>query len=106
MVGSMNPAPGSFDSRRELGIAVTDKHIIKRMMKIVGHHSKHSHPMDLTDQGLLAEFKRQHIDHAGELAIRRRAKKRREPAARPVTLRGPNPPAWGARTISRRLLLR
>jgi cardiolipin synthase len=75
IVGSINLAPGSFDSRRELGIEVTDKHIIKRMMKIVRHDWKHSHPMDLTDKGLLAEFKRHHIDDAGELAIRRSSKK-------------------------------
>ncbi len=77
IVGSINLAPGSFDSRRELGIEVTDKHIIKRMMKIVRHDWKHSHPMDLTDEGLLAEFERHHIDDAGELAIRHSSKKRK-----------------------------
>ncbi len=73
IVGSINLAPGSFDSRRELGIEVTDDHIVKRMMKIVRHDWKHSHPLDLTDKGLLqAELEKHKIDEAGALAIRRK----------------------------------
>src|SRR5450432_2302750 len=48
IVGSINLAPGSFVSRRELAIDVRDKHIVKRMIKIVRHDWKHSHPLDLT----------------------------------------------------------
>jgi cardiolipin synthase A/B len=69
IVGSINLAPGSFDSRRELAIDVRDRHIVKRMIKIVRHDWKHSHPLDLTDAGLLAELERHHIDPEDELAI-------------------------------------
>jgi cardiolipin synthase A/B len=69
IVGSINLAPGSFDSRRELAIDVRDKHIVKRMIKIVRHDWKHSHPLDLTDQGLLAELRRHRIDAQDELAL-------------------------------------
>lgn len=57
IVGSINLAPGSFDSRRELAIAVDDKHVIERLAKIWHHDWKHSHALDLTDEGLLAEMK-------------------------------------------------
>jgi cardiolipin synthase A/B len=77
IVGSINLAPGSFDSRRELAIDVNDKHIVKRMIKIVRHDWKHSHPLDLTDKGLLAELERHKIDAADELAIDCPPKKRK-----------------------------
>jgi phosphatidylserine/phosphatidylglycerophosphate/cardiolipin synthase-like enzyme len=77
IVGSINLAPGSFDSRRELAIDVNDKHIVKRMIKIVRHDWKHSHHLDLTDQGLAAELERHKIDAADELAIDCKPKKRR-----------------------------
>jgi cardiolipin synthase len=76
IVGSINLAPGSFDSRRELAIDVRDKHIVKRMTKIVRHDWKHSHPLDLTDAGLLAELERHKIDGTDELAINCDPKKR------------------------------
>jgi cardiolipin synthase len=77
IVGSINLAPGSFDSRRELAIDVRDKHIVKRMIKIVRHDWKHSHPLDLTDEGLFAELERHNIDAEDELAIvdRKKVKK-------------------------------
>jgi cardiolipin synthase A/B len=78
IVGSINLAPGSFDSRRELAIDVNDKHIVKRMIKIVRHDWKHSHPLDLTDEGLLAELERHNIDAADEIAIDCKPKKRRQ----------------------------
>jgi cardiolipin synthase A/B len=78
IVGSINLAPGSFDSRRELAIDVRDKHIVKRMIKIVRHDWKHSHPLDLTDEGLLAELERHQIDAADELAIDCAPKKRKQ----------------------------
>jgi cardiolipin synthase len=77
IVGSINLAPGSFDSRRELGIEVDDKHIVKRMMKIVHHDWKHSHPLDLTDEGLLDELERHKIDEGGELVLDRKKRKRK-----------------------------
>jgi cardiolipin synthase len=69
IVGSINLAPGSFDSRRELAIEVNDRRVIKRMIKVVKHDWKHSHRLDLTDKGLLAELKRHNIDAESELAL-------------------------------------
>jgi cardiolipin synthase len=69
IVGSINLAPGSFDSRRELAIDVHDPEVVKRMTKIVHHDWKHSHPMDLTDAGLEAELEQHHIDIKDRLAL-------------------------------------
>jgi cardiolipin synthase A/B len=69
IIGSINLAPGSFDSRRELAIEVEDKKVIKRIRKIAKHDWKYSHPLDLTDEGLLAELKKHKIDCVEELAI-------------------------------------
>ena len=69
IVGSINLAPGSFDSRRELAIDVRDAHVVKRMQKIVHHDWKHSHPLDLTDEGLRAELEAHKIEVADHLAL-------------------------------------
>src|SRR5271167_3276315 len=66
VVGSINLAPGSFDSRRELAIDVRDEAVVDRMIKIVRHDWKHSHVLDLTDEGLLAELERHKIDAADQ----------------------------------------
>jgi cardiolipin synthase len=58
IIGSINLAPGSFDSRRELAIEVDDKHIVDRLHEIVKRDWKNSHPLDLTDEGLLADLKK------------------------------------------------
>src|ERR1700733_66402 len=58
IIGSINLAPGSFDSRRELAAEVRDKHIVDRLHDVVHHDWKHSHPLDLTDQGLLADLEK------------------------------------------------
>jgi cardiolipin synthase len=70
IVGSINLAPGSFDSRRELAIEVDDEHVIKRLSKIAHHDWEHSHALDLTDEGLLEEFKEHKAKGAEELALR------------------------------------
>src|SRR5208283_490619 len=57
IIGSINLAPGSFDSRRELAIQVKDADVVERLQEIAHHDWKHSHPLDLSDEGLLAEFK-------------------------------------------------
>lgn len=62
IVGSINFAPGSFDSRRELAIEVHDDDVVDRLHKIVREDWEHSHPMDLTDEGLLREME----EHAKE----------------------------------------
>src|SRR5258708_8381320 len=51
IVGSMNLAPGSFDSRRELGIETRDAAVVERLEKIARHDWKHSRPLDLSAQG-------------------------------------------------------
>lgn len=56
IVGSINLAPGSFDSRRELAIEVRDEDVIERLHKVVHHDWDNSHPLDLTDEGLLADL--------------------------------------------------
>jgi cardiolipin synthase A/B len=56
IVGSINLAPGSFDSRRELAIEVRDDDVIGRLHKVVHHDWENSHPLDLTDEGLLADL--------------------------------------------------
>jgi cardiolipin synthase A/B len=56
IVGSINLAPGSFDSRRELAIEVHDSDVVERLEHIAKHDWKHSHPLDLSDEGLLADL--------------------------------------------------
>ena len=58
IIGSINLAPGSFDSRRELAIEVDDKHIVDRLHEIVKRDWKNAHPLDLTDEGLLADLEK------------------------------------------------
>ncbi len=58
IIGSINLAPGSFDSRRELAIEVDDKHIVDRLHEIVKRDWKNAHPMDLSDEGLLADLEK------------------------------------------------
>ena len=56
IIGSINLAPGSFDSRRELAMEVRDEHIIERLHKTAHHDWENSHPLDLSDEGLLADL--------------------------------------------------
>lgn len=56
IVGSINFAAGSFDGRRELAIEVRDRTVVKRLHKVVRHDWKHSVPLDLSDEGLLADL--------------------------------------------------
>ena len=76
IVGSINLAPGSFDSRRELAIEVHSPEVVERLRDIVHHDWEHSHPFDLTDEGLLAELEEHKIDAAKELALDERHKKK------------------------------
>lgn len=69
IVGSMNLAPGSFDERRELGIEVSNEHIIKRLEHIFARDWKNSHRMDLTDEGLLTDLERHGRNDGGSLAL-------------------------------------
>jgi len=58
IIGSINLAPGSFSSRRELAIEVSDQHIVERLHDVVRHDWKHSHALDLSDEGLIADLKK------------------------------------------------
>lgn len=58
VVGSINLAPGSFDDRRELAIELDDRKVVKRLQEIADHDWKHSHPLDLSDEGLLADLEK------------------------------------------------
>jgi phosphatidylserine/phosphatidylglycerophosphate/cardiolipin synthase-like enzyme len=54
IVGSINLAPSSFDSRRELAIEVDDAHILDRLHQVVKHDWEHGSPIDLPDAEVLA----------------------------------------------------
>jgi cardiolipin synthase A/B len=56
IVGSINLAPGSFNSRRELAIEVRDQEVVDRIHKIVHYDWENSRPMDLSDDGLIADL--------------------------------------------------
>lgn len=70
LVGSINFAAGSFDRRRELAIEVGAEDIVDRLHRIVRHDWKHSHPLDLSDDGLLADLDDRLEDGAQLLGIR------------------------------------
>ena len=57
IVGSINLAPGSFDARRELAVETDAGHVVKRLVKITHEDWENSHPLDLSDEGLLADLK-------------------------------------------------
>lgn len=78
IVGSINLAPGSFDSRRELAIEVHDDEIIDRIQKVVTGDWENSHPLDLTDEGLLAELEDKDDHVAEDLAIEARNAKEQD----------------------------
>ena len=69
IIGSINLAPGSFDSRRELAIQVDDPDIISRIHKTLKEDWANSHPLDLSDEGLLAELKEHDPNVEEDLAI-------------------------------------
>ncbi|HTS22709.1 MAG TPA: phospholipase D-like domain-containing protein [Casimicrobiaceae bacterium] len=65
VIGSINLAPGSFDARRELGIEVRDKHVVRRIEEVADRDWKHSRALDLSDEGLLADLEKRHKAGAG-----------------------------------------
>ena len=69
IIGSINLAPGSFDSRRELAIEVDDPAIISRIHETLKRDWENSHPLDLSDEGLLAELKDYDPNVKEDLAI-------------------------------------
>ena len=73
IVGSINLSPGSFDSRRELAIEVDDRHTVKRLHHVARHDWKHSHPLDLTDEGLMADLEKRRGQGPEKLALNQKA---------------------------------
>ena len=69
IVGSINFAPGSFDSRRECAIEVRDEDVVGRLHEITRQDWKNSQPLDLTDAGLLAELADHDETVAEDLAL-------------------------------------
>jgi cardiolipin synthase len=78
IIGSINLAPGSFDSRRELAIEVDDKHVLKRLRHVAEHDWEHSRPLDLSDEGLLADLENEGSEAAEILALDAEAGKKPE----------------------------
>ena len=69
IIGSINLAPGSFDSRRELAIEVDDEHIIRRIRKTLHEDWENSHLLDLSDEGLFAELEQSDPNVKEDLAL-------------------------------------
>jgi phosphatidylserine/phosphatidylglycerophosphate/cardiolipin synthase-like enzyme len=69
IIGSINFAPGSFDSRRELAIEVDDEHITRRLHKTLHEDWGDSTPLDLSDKGLLAELSKTDPNVVEDLGI-------------------------------------
>lgn len=69
VVGSINLAPGSFDSRRECAIEVRDADVVDRLHEVTHTDWKNSHPLDLTDEGLLAELEDLDENASEDLAL-------------------------------------
>lgn len=58
IVGSINLAPGSFDARRELAIETDDPEAARRPEATAMHNWSKSHPLDLSDEALIADLKK------------------------------------------------
>jgi phosphatidylserine/phosphatidylglycerophosphate/cardiolipin synthase-like enzyme len=56
IIGSINLTTGSFDHRRELAIEVHDPPVIERLQKIAHFDWENSHPLDLSDDGLIDDL--------------------------------------------------
>jgi cardiolipin synthase A/B len=69
VVGSINLAPGSFDSRRELAIEVHEHDVTQGLHDVAHRDWQNSHPLDLSDQGLLADLEDRYADSAERLVL-------------------------------------
>ena len=69
VIGSINLAPGSFDARRELAVQTDAGHVVKRLIKITREDWENSHPLDLSDEGLLADLVKHGAEGADKLAM-------------------------------------
>lgn len=78
IIGSINLAPGSFDSRRELAIELRDDDIASRIHEIVHQDWENSKPIDLSDEGLLADLEDVDKDVEADLALENHKKTKSE----------------------------
>jgi cardiolipin synthase A/B len=69
IVGSINFAAGSLDGRRELAIETRDESVVDRLHTVARHDWEHSHALDLSDEGLLADLEDRIEGSAQLLAI-------------------------------------
>jgi len=69
IIGSINLAPGSFDSRRELAIEVRDENAMDRLHEVAHRDWENSRPLDLTDAGLQAELEATDSNVTEDLAL-------------------------------------
>lgn len=69
IIGSINLAPGSFDSRRELAIEVRDQEVMDRLHTVVHRDWHNSRPLDLSDDGLLCDLEDTDPNAAEDLAL-------------------------------------
>jgi phosphatidylserine/phosphatidylglycerophosphate/cardiolipin synthase-like enzyme len=76
--GSINLAPGSFDDRRELAIETRDDDVVERLHKAAHHDWEHSHPLDLTDEGLLSDLEERGEESAKTLVLSSQERDRAE----------------------------
>ena len=56
IIGSINFSPGSLDERRELAIRARNDDVIERLQDTLEKDWEHSRPLDLSDEGLLADL--------------------------------------------------
>jgi cardiolipin synthase len=66
IVGSINLATGSLDGRRELAIEVRDDEVVNRLSETMSSDWEHARPLDLSDEGLLADLE-DRIEDGGHL---------------------------------------
>lgn len=69
VIGSINLAPGSFDTRRELAIEVHDEVVVERLQQVAHDDWHQSQPLDLSDEGLLKDLQEHEPDVAELLAL-------------------------------------
>jgi phosphatidylserine/phosphatidylglycerophosphate/cardiolipin synthase-like enzyme len=69
VVGSINLTAGSFEDRRELAIELNDDDVIDRLSDVIKTDWESSHPMDLSEQGLLDDLKSRMEGAEGLLAL-------------------------------------
>ncbi len=66
IIGSINLAPGSFDERRELAIETDAHHVVHRLKEITRFDWDSSAVLDLSDEGVLADLGKRHLERTGK----------------------------------------